>query len=388
MKVGGPAYARNTVRNLVTHIFQGRTVSDGPSAERGVSQTAAAAAFTLDEIFALHEQASERAHRFMQTMTSDELRTARWSSSSSPASWSRGANCSHSSFCTEFIIGRQIALLVRQAGFPSDGPHDFILSFAVSRSGCRVACEQRVAVLTALRPRSAANRLPRTANRPLQLQFLQPRAQIASKVGALQREFHRGLQKSELVSRIVALAFEGVSVDFFLLQQFTQSVRQLQLAARAWLTVCSSASKIPGVRMYRPMMARFDGASSGFGFSTRFEISNSLPAHSLRPVLHRARRRRRSPCLPRSGSRSPKTASPRTHRSSASGRACRNQRRRRPAARRTAHARPVPSPSAPRGPVRALLSGERTRRAPCRKSAARSASSSVLPRSSSMFSSS
>ena len=33
--------------------------------------------------------------------------------------------------------------------------------------------------------------------------------------------------------------------------------------------VASSSSKISGVRMYRPMMARFDVASSRLGFSTR-----------------------------------------------------------------------------------------------------------------------
>ena len=67
----------------------------------------------------------------------------------------------------------------------------------------------------------------------LQLQRLQVLAKVAAQVLALQGELDRGFQESQLVAGVVALALEGVAVDFFLLEQCLQAVGQLQFAAGA-----------------------------------------------------------------------------------------------------------------------------------------------------------
>lgn len=128
VKVGGPRI--ETVRNLVAHIFQGELFLTSHLLDEEYPQAAAAAAFSLEEIFALHSQASERALRFMQTMTSEELKHTL------EFKFKPGFVVSRRKLLTQFILHgvhhwAQISLLVRQAGFPSDGPHDFILSSVV-----------------------------------------------------------------------------------------------------------------------------------------------------------------------------------------------------------------------------------------------------------------
>jgi hypothetical protein len=54
--------------------------------------------------------------------------------------------------------------------------------------------------------------------RLLQFQRLQILPEIRAQVVALERKFHRRLQEAQLVAGIVSLAFEGVTVNLFLLE--------------------------------------------------------------------------------------------------------------------------------------------------------------------------
>ena len=86
-------------------------------------------------------------------------------------------------------------------------------------------------------------RLQRSRVQPFQI-FAEWTAQIA----ALQREFYRGFQESQLVAGVVAFAFVDVGVHFFLLQQHSHAVGELEFAA-APVGVFARQSKIAGVRM-------------------------------------------------------------------------------------------------------------------------------------------
>jgi len=119
-----------TVRNLVTHIFKAELFLTSSLLNEEFPKSAAASVSTLDEIFALHAEASERVVRFMQAMSSEEL------TQTQEFKFKPGFVVSKSKLLTQFFLHgvhhwAQIALLVRQAGFPSDGPHDFILSSVI-----------------------------------------------------------------------------------------------------------------------------------------------------------------------------------------------------------------------------------------------------------------
>lgn len=128
VNVGG-AHAQ-TVRNLVAHIFHAELFLSGSLLNEEYSRAGGSEAATLDEIFALHTKASERVLQFMQSMTTDELKRTQ------EFRFKPGFVVSKRKLLTQFFLHgvhhwAQIALLVRQAGFPSDGPHDFILSSVV-----------------------------------------------------------------------------------------------------------------------------------------------------------------------------------------------------------------------------------------------------------------
>src|SRR5581483_5186947 len=67
----------------------------------------------------------------------------------------------------------------------------------------------------------------------LELETLQVFAEGAAQVLALQGEFHRSFQKTQLIASIVTLAFVDVGVHLFLLQQNAHAVCQLKFASGA-----------------------------------------------------------------------------------------------------------------------------------------------------------
>src|SRR5579875_1414711 len=67
---------------------------------------------------------------------------------------------------------------------------------------------------------------------PLQPERLNVLAQLRAKIVALQCKIDRSRQHAQLVARIIAPAFKGISVDLLRMQQALDAVGQLQLAAR------------------------------------------------------------------------------------------------------------------------------------------------------------
>src|SRR5579863_8693593 len=65
------------------------------------------------------------------------------------------------------------------------------------------------------------------------LERLQIFSERLTEIIALQSQFHGGLEKTQLVSGIVAFAFEHVTVNRLFSQQPAQPIRQLNLAARS-----------------------------------------------------------------------------------------------------------------------------------------------------------
>jgi hypothetical protein len=67
----------------------------------------------------------------------------------------------------------------------------------------------------------------------LELQLLQIFSEVGAELVALAGELERRLEEAQLVAGVGALAFEGVAVDLFLLEQLPQAVGELQFAGCA-----------------------------------------------------------------------------------------------------------------------------------------------------------
>src|SRR5215469_4309328 len=68
-------------------------------------------------------------------------------------------------------------------------------------------------------------------SRLLKLQFSQILPKIITQLRPLQCKFNRRFEKAELIARVVTFALEAVAINFFLLQQETNAVSQLQLSS-------------------------------------------------------------------------------------------------------------------------------------------------------------
>src|SRR5579862_9900443 len=66
-----------------------------------------------------------------------------------------------------------------------------------------------------------------------ELQRLQVVTKFAAQVLALEGEFYRGLQESQLVAGVVALAFVDVRIHFLFFEQDAHAVGELEFASRA-----------------------------------------------------------------------------------------------------------------------------------------------------------
>ncbi len=125
LEVGGKT---GTVRNLVKHIFQAEMYFaarlNGEALEPKSIETGSD---SLDDIFALHEKAhAAMAHYLSHT---DEAALAK----SFHFEFGGGFDASARKMVMQFFWHGmnhwgQVALLARQGGFPSLGPHDIILS--------------------------------------------------------------------------------------------------------------------------------------------------------------------------------------------------------------------------------------------------------------------
>lgn len=90
--------------------------------------------------------------------------------------------------------------------------------------------------------------------------------EIISQILPTQSKFHDSLEVSELISRIIPLSFEIISVDLTIPRQYAKRIRQLDLSPFPGF-VSSKMEKISGVITYRPKAAKRLGALATDGFS-------------------------------------------------------------------------------------------------------------------------
>lgn len=118
-----------TVRDLIQHIFQAETwftarlAGEDPLREKMEPNS-------LDELWAMHEVAHQRMTDFLASAGEEEMRGI------AELPFEGGFKVSRRKLVTQYFLHgvhhwAQIAMQVRQAGIPSDGPHDYILSKAV-----------------------------------------------------------------------------------------------------------------------------------------------------------------------------------------------------------------------------------------------------------------
>lgn len=114
------------VRELVKHIFQAevwftiRLAGQDPSREQFDPNS-------LDELWAMHERAHRRMTEYLAAADESDLRKT------TTLPFEGGVNVSCRKLVTQYFLHgvhhwAQIAMAVRQAGIPSGGPHDYILS--------------------------------------------------------------------------------------------------------------------------------------------------------------------------------------------------------------------------------------------------------------------
>lgn len=116
----------NTVRDLVAHIFQAELFFAGLLAGNETPKTAYGYN-SVDEMFAMHEKAHGMLAHYIEQAGEDDMAKLY------DLPWKEGLRVSSRKLLTQcFLHGvnhwGQIAMEVRQAGMPSEGPHDIILS--------------------------------------------------------------------------------------------------------------------------------------------------------------------------------------------------------------------------------------------------------------------
>lgn len=118
-----------TIRGLVLHIFQ----AEYGFAARLSRQEVLKEKFepkTVAELFALHDEAHEMLSQYVDAANEQELRRIDY------LPFISGLKVSNRKMLAQALFHgihhwAQVAMAVRQAGIPSDGPHDLILSTAM-----------------------------------------------------------------------------------------------------------------------------------------------------------------------------------------------------------------------------------------------------------------